>query len=172
MTDNNELRGLRGWLILVGIGVVLSPFRLALGYVPAYYSIFTDGTFQILTSADSAAYHPLWGPLLVGEVLFNSGMMLISAYLIYLFFSKHYLFPKLYISVVGASLIFIPLDAWLGSFVITDEPMFNHATAKEFFRVLVVGIIWVPYMLLFKRVKATFVEKMPGKPMQSAVDRL
>jgi hypothetical protein len=172
MTDNDELKGLGGWLILVGIGVVLSPFRLGFEYVPIYYSIFTDGTFQILTSAGSAAYHPLWGPLLVGEVLFNSVMMLVSAYLIHLFFSKHYLFPRLYIAVVGVSLIFIPLDAWLGSFVITDEPMFDHATAKEFFRVLVVGIIWIPYMLLSKRVKATFVEKMPGKQMQSAVDSL
>lgn len=166
MSDKKELKGLRGWLILVGIGVVIGPFRLAYGFGPMYYSIFTDGTFQILTDAGSEAYHPLWGPLLIGEALYNSLMVLVSAYLVYLFFSKHYLFPKVYIATVGISLVFIPLDAWVGSFVITDEPMFDPATAKEFVRTLIGGIIWVPYMLLSKRVKATFVEKMPNKEMQ------
>ena len=170
MSDNNELKGLRGWLILVGIGVVIGPFRLAYGYGTMYYSIFTDGTFQILTNAGSEAYHPLWGPLLIGEALYNSLMVLASAYLIYLFFSKHYLFPKVYIAIVVISLIFIPLDAWLGSFVITDEPMFDPATTKEFVRTLIGGVIWIPYMLVSKRVKATFVEKVPNKQMQPTAE--
>jgi hypothetical protein len=137
-----------------------------------YYSIFTDGTFQILTDAGSEYYHPLWGPLLVGEALYNSIMVLASAYLIYLFFSKHYLFPKVYIAIVGVSLVFIPLDAWLGSFVIVDEPMFDPATTREFVRTLIGGIIWIPYMLVSKRVKATFVEKMPNKKIQSTAENV
>lgn len=169
MSADNELKGLRGWLILVGIGVVIGPFRLAYGYGPMYYSIFTDGTFQILTNVGSEVYHPLWGPLLIAEALYNSLVVLVSAYLIYLFFSKHYLFPKVYIAIVGVSLIFIPLDAWLGSFVITDEPMFDPVTTKEFVRALIDGVIWIPYMLVSKRVKATFVENMPNKQMQPAV---
>jgi len=163
MNDYNDLKGLGGWLILVGIGVVIAPFRLAYGYGPMYFSIFTDGTFEILTNTVSEAYHPLWGPLLIVEALYNSLMVLVSVYLIYLFFSKHYLFPKIYIAIVGVSLVFIPLDAWLGSFVITDEPMFDPATTKEFIRTLIGGIIWVPYMLVSKRVKATFIERMPNK---------
>ncbi|MES2820995.1 MAG: DUF2569 domain-containing protein [Pseudomonadota bacterium] len=170
--SNNELKGLGGWLILVGIGVVVSPFRLAYAYGPLYYSIFTDGTFQVLTNSASEAYHPLWGPLLVAEALYNSLIVLASVYLIYLFFSKHYLFPRLYITIVGVSLVFIPLDAWLGSFVITDEPMFDPATAQEFFRTLISGVIWIPYMLLSKRVKATFVENMPNKQLQSTAENV
>ena len=170
MSDNNKLKGLRGWLILVGIGVVIGPFRLMYGYGPIYYSIFTDGTFQILTDTGSEAYHPLWGPLLIGEALYNSLMVLVYAYLIYLFFSRHYLFPKVYITIVVISLIFIPLDAWLGSFVITDEPMFDPDTTKEFVRTLMVGIIWIPYMLVSKRVEATFTEKLPNKQMQPAAE--
>lgn len=170
MSDNNELKGLRGWLILVGIGVVIGPFSLMYRFGPTFYSIFTDGTFQILTNVDSEAYHPLWGPLLIGEALYNLLMVLASAYLIYLFFSKHYLFPKVYIAIVGISLVFIPLDAWLSSFVITDEAMFDPATTKEFFRTLISGIIWVPYMLVSKRVKATFVEKTPNIQMQPTAE--
>lgn len=170
MNDNDNVKGLGGWLILVAIGIVIGPFRLAYEYGPTYYSVFTDGTFETLTTAGSQAYHPLWGPMLIGEALYNSLMFIVSAYLIYLFFSKNYLFPKVFIAVAVVSLVFIPLDAWLMSFVLQDEPIFDPATTKEFTRALILGIIWVPYMLMSKRVKATFIEKMPHKKMQPTTE--
>ena len=166
MTDNSNLKGLGGWLILVGIGVVVGPFRLAAEFVPLYYSIFTDGTFEVLTTQGSEAYNPMWGPLLVFETIFNSLIILASCYLIYLYFSKHYLFPKVYITIVLFSLVFIPVDAWLASFVLPDEPMFDPATTKELAKTIFTAVIWVPYMLISKRVKVTFVEKIPNKSSQ------
>lgn len=163
MSNDNELKGLGGWLILVGIGVVISPIRLLVTFIPSYKPIFEDGTWEALTTVSSEVYDPLWGPLLIGEIAYNSIMVAASAYLIYLFFSKHYLFPKIYIAIVTVSLVFIPLDAWLVTKVLPTEPMFDPETTKEFVRVLIVGIIWVPYMLISKRVKATFVEKMPNE---------
>jgi hypothetical protein len=159
MSDNNTLKGLRGWLILVGIGLIIAPLRISFTYGPMFYSIFTDGSFEVLTNPSSEQYHALWGPLLIFEVIYNSSMVAVSVFLIYLFFTKNYLFPKVYIAMVLLSLFFIPLDAWLGSFVITDEPMFDPHTTKEFARTLVSAVVWVPYMLISKRVKATFVEK-------------
>lgn len=164
MSKEKNLNGLSGWLILVGIGLIITPIRLVLGYGPLFYSIFTDGTFEYLTDATSQAYHPLWGAFLIGEVLYNSLMVLAYSYLIYLFFTKHYLFPKIYILLIAISLIVIPFDAWVGSLIIKDEPMFDPETAKEFMRSLFAGLIWVPYMLLSKRVKATFIEKKPQQP--------
>ena len=159
MSDQDNLKGLGGWLILVGIGVVIGPFRLGYEYGPIYYSIFTDGTFEILTTAGTEAYNSLWAPLLIGEAIYNTLMLFASVYLIYLYFMKHYLFPKVYIYIVALSLIFIPLDAWLGSFVIIDEPIFDPNTTKELSRSVFSAIIWIPYMLVSKRVKATFIEK-------------
>jgi 1-acyl-sn-glycerol-3-phosphate acyltransferase len=66
---------------------------------------------------------------------------------------------------VAVSLIFIPLDAWLVVKVFPGEPMFNSETTKEFARSLITGVIWIPYMLLSKRVRVTFVENMPNKNM-------
>lgn len=166
MNDKNDLKGLGGWLILIGIGVVIGPFRLAAEMVPLYYGIFTDGTFEVLTTQGSEAYHVMWGPLIVFETVFNSLLILASCYLIYLYFSKHYLFPKVYIAIVIFSLVFIPFDAWLASFVLPDEPMFDSATTKEFARTIFTTVVWVPYMLISKRVKATFVENMPNKTSQ------
>lgn len=163
--ENIELKGLGGWLILIGIGAVLSPIRLLISSIQIYHPIFTDGTWEALTTIGSEVYHPLWKPLLLGEIIFNVGMVTVSIYLIYLFFAKHYLFPKFFIGIFAASVIFIPLDAWLISFVAPNEPMFDPETTKEFTRVLVTILIWVPYMLVSKRVKATYVEKMPNNTL-------
>jgi len=170
MTDNSDdLKGLGGWLILVGLGVVLGPFRIAVEIGPLFYEILTDGSYELLTTPGSEAYHPMWEPLLIFEIVYNASIILASCYLAFLYFTKHYLFPKVYIALVLFSLVFIPLDAWLASFVLTDEPMFDPETAKEFYRALALAVIWVPYMLRSQRVKATFVENMPDKPSQQGV---
>ena len=170
MKDENELKGLGGWLILVGLGVILAPIRLLATYVPLYQSVFEDGTWQAITLVDSVSYNPMLSTLLMGEMAYNAIMLLASIYLIYLFFSKSYLFPKLYITIVAVSLVFIPFDAWLVTMVLPEVPMFDSETKKEFFRVLVGGMIWVPYMLLSKRVKLTFFENKPNKTLASSVD--
>ncbi|WHI48442.1 DUF2569 domain-containing protein [Microbulbifer sp. VAAF005] len=166
MSSKEDPKGLSGWLILVGIGVVLGPIRLFTTTFPIFQPIFVDGTWEALTTVDSEAYNPLWAPILIGEIAYNVAMFVALIYLAFLFFSKHYLFPSIYILIVVISLIIIPLDAWLIQFVMPNEPIFDPEIANEFFRVLIGGIIWVPYMLLSKRVKATFVEGMPNKSGQ------
>lgn len=163
MTENNELKGLSGWLILVGIGVVFNPIRLLVMLIPTYKPIFENGTWEALTTEGAETFVPYFSSLLMGEIIFNAIMVAASIYLIYLFFSKHYLFPKVYIGIVAASLIFIPLDAWLVTQVFIGEEMFDPETTSEFIRSLVTGCVWIPYMLVSKRVKATFVENMPIK---------
>ena len=159
MTDNNDLKGIAGWLILVGIGVVLSPLRLLVNLIPTYKPIFEDGVWEALTTAGSDAYVPYFSSLLIGEMAYNVAMLLATIYLVFLFFTKHHFFPQLFIIIILASLIFIPLDAWFVQVLFPTEPMFDQETTKEFIRSLVVGVIWIPYMLISKRVKATFVEK-------------
>ncbi len=164
MDSRDKLRGIRGWLILVAIGVIVTPIRLVATYLPVYVPLFTGDTWRALTTVGSEAYHPLWRPLLIGEITFNSALVAASVYLAYLFFSKHHLFPRFYIGIVVVSLVFIPLDAWLLSFVLPNEPVFDSGTAKEFAKTLFVGLIWVPYLLFSKRVKKTFVARMDATP--------
>jgi hypothetical protein len=168
--SRDDLKGLGGWLILIGIGVVLAPFRLLAAVVPAFAPIFTEDYWDQLTTVDSPAYHPVWAPLIIGEIVVNSGLILVSFYLIYLYFSKHYMFPKLYIAVAVFSLAFIVADAWLATIVLPDEPMFDPDTFKEVARGLVGVVIWVPYMLVSRRVKATFVRKMPAEKSPTDAD--
>lgn len=49
MNDNNELKGLGGWLGLVGLGLIISPIRQAIFMYTTYYPMFEEGIFSVLT---------------------------------------------------------------------------------------------------------------------------
>ncbi|MBI6632957.1 DUF2569 domain-containing protein, partial [Pseudomonas paralactis] len=86
----------------------------------------------------------------------NTLLILAYVYLLYLFFTKSYLFPQLFIVVFFVSLVFIPLDAWLGSFFDSSMSIDNPEVKKEMMGSLISACIWVPYMVVSKRVRATF----------------
>jgi hypothetical protein len=157
MSNENELEGLSGWLILVGIGIIISPIRIGFTVLPLYSNIITDGTWEALTVIGSEAYHPLWASILSGEVLLNIGLIGVWIYIAYLFFSKKKQFPIFYIGALLFSLTFIILDAFAIKLVLPNEPVFDPDTTKELFRMIIICLIWIPYMLVSKRVKATFV---------------
>lgn len=156
-SNTNEVNGLRGWLILVGIGLVFAPFRLIFTVFQNYTPIFKDGTWDKLTLIDSPNYTPNFQSLLIGEMLFNLCMLIASIYLVYLFSSKSKKFPKYFIAIAAISLIAIPLDSFLVTMVFDDMKVFDEETSKDTVRSLLVFGIWVPYMLISKRVKNTFV---------------
>lgn len=148
--------GLGGWLWLVAIGLVHSSVRLLTFLVPTFVRIFRDGAWAILTTPGSEASHPLWAPLLVFELVGYIGFMLATLWLLVLLFKRSRTFPRLYIWVALLNLPFILVEAWLGSFVLTDAPMIDPDTAKELVRSIVTIAIWVPYMRVSRRVRNTF----------------
>jgi hypothetical protein len=95
----------------VGIGTVISPFRLLFTVISIYLPIFTEGIWEVLTSPEGELYHAFWAPLLMGEVVINLGLVVASFYLIYLYFAQKKLFPQLFIAIAFFSLVFIFLDA-------------------------------------------------------------
>lgn len=153
----NQPNGLRGWLILVGIGIVFSPIKIGFSIVRTYAQIINDGTWQKFSSIDSPNYIPHFQSLMLGEVIFNLCMMIALIYLIYLFGSKSKKFPKFFIAVSAISIVAIPLDSFLAALVFDDVKVFDMETIKEFIKSLLFFGIWVPYMLISKRVKNTFV---------------
>jgi|GEM_PF-2822328 len=94
MSDEKELKGLGGWLILVGIGVVLGPIRLLAVFLPLYFPMFSDGTWAALTTPSSEVYTPYFGTMLIAEMCFNSLMLLACLFLVFLFFTKKPSLPK------------------------------------------------------------------------------
>jgi len=155
--EKKDLEGLGGWLILVGLGIVLSPLRIVALILPVYKEIFQNGSWQFLTTPGTEAYNVLWAPVLITEIGVNIMLAAAWIYIAYLFFTKNKLLPKIYIGVMLFTLVFIILDALAIKMVLPNEPIFDPDTAKELFRSIIACSIWIPYMLISKRVKATFI---------------
>lgn len=154
--QEEKLEGLSGWLILVGIGIILSPLRIIFAVFPTYYELFSDGSLDFLTTPGTELYSPLWAPILYGEIIVNIMLVALWIFVGCLFFLKKRIFKKYYIGLLVFTLIFIVVDALAFKAVIPDEPIFDPQTTKEVFRSMVVCCIWIPYILVSKRVKATF----------------
>jgi len=150
--EEKNLEGLRGWLILVGIGLVITPFKYMFGMKP-YIEMFSTGTWGVIVTKN-----PLFAGIIIGEILVNIGLMLAWLYVAHLFFSKKRTFPKFYILISFLSLIFLFADAFALKLVFPNEPTFGPDISKALVGAFYNFVIWVPYMLRSKRVKATFVD--------------
>ncbi len=120
-----------------------------------------DATHRRLTEyldLISATVHPLWAPIIVGEIVISSALILVWLYMAYRFFTKKTDLPKWYIGIAVFSLIYVLADAFAVKLVLPNEPVFDPDTIKEVARSVIMVVIWVPYMLVSKRVKATFIK--------------
>lgn len=159
--DNEELEGLKGWLLLVGFSVIMSPVALALSTWPLYSDIVNQGILAALINPDSAYYQPLLALFIVLEMVINLALFFACLYLILLFFRKHFLFPKYFIFILLINIAFILVDALLGHFLIPEVAMFDQETIFSLVRLIIAASIWIPYMLISERVEVTFTRHKP-----------
>lgn len=92
MDEQREV-GIGGVLLLVAFGRVLSPFLLASGLYRSVEGLRQPNVWAALTAPGAPAYHPLWGGLLIYEVVGQISFLLKSLLLLYLLFRRHRAFP-------------------------------------------------------------------------------
>jgi hypothetical protein len=163
-SEYRQLKGLRGWLILVGFGLFLVVFFLPFA-IYQDVKLFNDGTVQFLSDASSSVHIPGYSGILRFELIGQTALVGTGVCLIALFFGKSRLFPRYYIVFLIATVIFFALDYGL---VMSALATTTGAARKTFdeslsgqgaqiVQSLIASIIWVSYMGKSKRVKATFV---------------
>jgi Protein of unknown function (DUF2569) len=154
----NEPKGLGGWLTLVIIGLVVSPLRTAYFLVTGVAPIFTEGAWSALTTPGSPAYHALWGPLIALELMGNLGLiaLAIAALILLLRRSRHA--PKVAILWLSWAVLFVVTDYFLGHLIPAVAAQPDPESTTDLVRTIVGATIWIPYFLVSKRVKNTFVE--------------
>jgi len=155
--NNDHLKGLGGWLIVVGLGLLIAPISLCIFLYSTYSEIFTDGIWEMLTMPESEVFVPYFGVMLITEICVNILLLFAIIYTGYLYFSKNKSFPKWYVGIMVFSIVFIILDAFAVSSILPDTKVFDKDTLRELGRSLLGAMIWIPYMRVSKRVKATFV---------------
>lgn len=77
MKEEENLEGIGGWLILIAIGIIISPIRFVILIMMTYPEIFSQGIWEALTTQGSDAYNPLWMPIIITELIINCGLVLV-----------------------------------------------------------------------------------------------
>lgn len=153
--EEARLRGLGGWLILVGIGLCLAPLVRVGSLANTWTSFFSMGTWQLVAVPTGAKYHPLYAPLLIFELLGNMGLLGLNVLAICMFFAKRKAFPKVYIALLMMNLTFLAIDDVVSARI--PSTVANAGDSTAFTRTALIVMVWCAYMVKSRRVKATFV---------------
>lgn len=153
--------GLGGWLIVIGLKLVMSILGNASLLAVQFLPMFNDGTWQALTTPGSDGYHPLLGPVIVFEMVGNGVFLVASAVLLVMYFLKSPWFPRCMIALLVANVVFLGLDLYAASLLPQVDT--NAGGATQFVRSCGAILIWVPYLLMSKRVRNTF--RAPRRPL-------
>ncbi|SDQ85425.1 DUF2569 family protein [Pseudoxanthomonas sp. CF125] len=153
----NELDGLWGWLLLFTGFVILKMVRIGFLILATFLPLFRDGTWQALTSPGSPAYHPLWERVLIfelaGHIVIGAMAMVALALLVV----RSSYAPKFSIGLVTASFAVAAANYFIAAQIpsIPDQGT-GYENLAVLVRATIAMLIWVPYFLVSRRVRATF----------------
>ena len=156
LLESERLQGLGGWLILVGLGLCLGPFLRVGLLLKSWEGYFSIHVWQTYALPQSDQYHPLYAPLLVGELLSNIALMGMNILALAMFFAKRKTFPKVYILLLCLGAVFLITDDLVSRqipFLAANHPAAVPVGTRSAFT----AILWTSYMLKSQRVKLTFV---------------
>lgn len=155
--------GLGSWLALPTLGVVVSPFVMMFGLYGGL-SAWSPATWSNLTTYGNSAYHPLWAPALLFELIGMLGLLVFWTLTCVLFFQRRTSAPGWYIRMMIGSITYTTLDLALTSQLPTVT--IENQDLTGYVRQILVGAIWIAYFLKSERVRATFVRRL--RPAASA----
>ena len=144
--------GLNGWLALLGVGLILQPFNLIskiIHYIPLLNQNYVvPGLFTIITF--EFIIYVIW--------------LIADLYILYLYFKKNKKFPLYFTIYWIVIVIYSFIDPMITSFldfsVIGKQNSLNSAISDGwgvFWYNLIISIIWVWYIRVSAKVKATFI---------------
>nr|WP_301289250.1 DUF2569 family protein [Natronocella acetinitrilica] len=143
---------------MIGLQIIIAPIA-QLGALSATITVFQDPDIMWgLTDPAGPAYHPLWYAALLIEAAYTCIMILAAVALIILFFMRHWLFPALYLAVFGLALAYVPIEYLMMSTVTGDPVPYLEGDIKGIATLVLSALIWIPYILVSRRVKNTFIE--------------
>lgn len=159
-------RELGGWLVLIGLGLLISPFTIL--YVILSNEYFNLENWENITNASSPSYNLSLSSLIVGELLYNIVLLAFSILLIAAFLNRRSNFPLLLSIRYGGSILFLGLETYLMHEMGLLDKEFSNDMMKEITKLIIGGAIWVPYVFLSERAKETFVRtsKVPEDRQQ------
>lgn len=156
--DNSLHSKIGGWLLLVGLGLIIFSVR-------TFYSFFTTVSTIFNAPVDIYQAIPTLKSVLIVEAVGQSFFVAWSLYVLVLFFTKRKIFPNQYIAMYLATILFNYLDITLVShFGFPNNELRSlflsgiNALWIAIIQTLVNLALWGTYLKISKRSKATFVK--------------
>ncbi len=150
-----ELVGLGGWLILLALGQLVRPITYLKSGRDLFNATMDTHSWRLMTDPIEATYNPWWAPTLLVELFLTIGFLVFCFLLIALFFGKRAAWPRCFAVFLVMSVLGVTLDIVLSHQIpAAAEPI--AASIRSIATVAIAAAIWIPYVTLSKRVKATF----------------
>ena len=158
------LRGLGGWLVLVGFGILVRPCVRMATIVSEIFDWDAE-TWASVTQATSEQFDPLWEPAAIINFASLCALLPLEILLAVLFFKKRTSLPWL-LSVYFA-LVFVASSGvtLMFSAISTMDQDFVKESYGDVGKVFVGALVWIPYLFLSKRVALTFVRRRRLPPV-------
>jgi hypothetical protein len=134
----------------------IAPIRIGAEIVKGLRPL-EPATWHAITTPGTRAYHPLFGPLIVGEIVVNAALLIWAGVLLYLFFGKRRAFPTMMIMFLVTRVLFQVADLGLALRIPITAARIGPAVYGGLAGGIVVALIWVPYLIQSRRVETTFV---------------
>ncbi|RVU32899.1 DUF2569 family protein [Neptunomonas marina] len=162
MVIRNDLKGIRGWLILLALNVMVLPVAFGLQITGTLLPLLMDGTFAYLANPNSEGYFPEAAMVIIAEISIIAALVLGSLYVCYLFFAHHYKFPIYFIAFLLAAIALLIGDCYLAHWAFPEDPLYDNETQAQLIKSFISLPTYMIYLSVSKRVKATFVEGRPS----------
>ncbi len=159
LVQPNGDKPIGGWLILLAIGFILSPLLIGYNVYANILPAFKPETIQLMTAPGTEYYNPMLFNVIIFELVFDVILFAAFIFLLVLFFKKSKHFPLAFIIIYIFNFAGITLDTFWAHYAQNLVPVYKaDMDLKDVVQQAVYCCIWVPYIIVSKRVKETFVK--------------
>lgn len=154
--EKREVRSIGGGLIFLAIVLLILPINVLAYYKADVFTFFAGGSFPIMLEMS-----PLWGVLVLIELIALPVAALFSLVLIALLFMKKRVVPKATIILFAVLAVLSVLDYAANNLLAqyandTLKESINLRIIKHMSKMLIYSLLFIPYLIFSQRVKETF----------------
>ncbi|MGM7703028.1 DUF2569 domain-containing protein [Pseudalkalibacillus sp. Hm43] len=166
--------GIGGWLILIVFGLLLVPVIRLYSLYQTYWTVYNTPAWSLLTESGNPLYHTWFEPAFWMGVGVDLLLIILSLVGLWLLLTRSSLFPRFMISFLIAMTVFAVADGFITNWIFGTLPItadtlqyIQNQSYRQQAGALLLSIIWIPYLMRSKRVKATFVSGPKEKTVAS-----
>lgn len=148
---------LGGWLIVVAVGLGISVLQ-NLANLIRILALLTGPFWARATDPASPVYHPYWRVVIIYELVAACFYVVANVIALILFFGKRRAYPIFTVVLIPTLLIIGLIDHYLAGLIPAMAESAAHTRVAYLLAVKFITLhLWIPYFLVSKRVKETFV---------------